>query len=63
MENCVTEEKKPTIEVPAVKETVATPAAAAPVVLSQAPPVSPSDAKPVVDKASSVVESPLSEKK
>jgi hypothetical protein len=38
-------------------------AAAAPLVLSQAPPVSPSEAKPTVDKPSSVVASPFAEMK
>lgn len=36
---------------------------AAPIVLSQAPPIAPSDAKPVVDKPSSVVASTLGEMK
>ena len=64
------EEKKATIDVQALQETLATrgalapqaiPAfvdsstASAPIVLSQAPPISPSDAPPVVDKPSSVV--------
>lgn len=37
--------------------------AATPIVLSQAPPFAASDAKPVVDQASSVVAHPLAEKK
>jgi hypothetical protein len=78
METGVTEEKKASIEVSAVQEIMATPVApvpraipafvdssrtAAPIVLSQVPPIAPSDARPVVDKASSIVESPLTEKK
>ena len=74
----MTEEKKATIEVPAVKEISATtvvsapqgiPAfvdsskTAAPIVLSSAPPIAASDATPVVDKASTAVESPPTEKK
>jgi hypothetical protein len=73
-EKSLTEEKKADIAVAAGATPVAAapqaiPAfvdsskTAAPVVLSQAPPPSPSDAKPVVDKASSVVASPLAEKK
>jgi hypothetical protein len=67
MEKNVTEEKKADIAVSAVKEGV--PAivdsskADAPIILSQAPAFSPSDAKPVVDKPSSVVAPPLAEKK
>jgi len=78
MEKNVTEEKKADIAVSAVQESVATPVAGtpqaipafvdsskadAPIVLSQAPIVAPSDAKPAVDKASSVIAPPLAEKK
>jgi len=74
----VIEEKKTDVEVVALKPTMAThiPASpqgipavvestkeAAPVVLSQAPPISPSEPKPVVDKASSIATHPLAEKK
>ena len=69
----MTEEKKADIAVAAVATNVAAasqaiPAmvdakTAAPIVLSQAPPFVPSDAKPVVDKASSVVAHPFAEKK
>ena len=74
----MTEEKKASIDVSTAKEIMATPVApapqaipafvdssktTAPIVLSQAPPMAPSDAKPSVDKPSSVVASPLSEKK
>lgn len=72
------EEKKMDVEVVAAGQSLAThiPASpqaipaivestkeAAPVVLSQAPPTSPSDPKPVVDKASPVVAHPLDDKK
>jgi len=74
MEKSLTEEKKTDIAVSAVATPVASvpqaiPAivdsskTAAPIVLSQAPPPPASDAKPVVDKASSVVAHPLPEKK
>lgn len=74
----MTDEKKTDIPVSAVKESSATPVAGSPqaipaivdssktvgpIVLSQAPPPGPSDPKPVVDKPSSVVASPLAEKK
>ncbi|MBI3857142.1 MAG: hypothetical protein HY293_15765 [Planctomycetes bacterium] len=65
----MTEEKKTGTETPAAAAPQAIPAivdsakAAAPIVLSQAPQMTASDAKPVVDKASSVVASPLADKK
>lgn len=68
----MTEEKKTIVEESAAKQTPAAPQAipaivestkeAAPV-LSQAPPLSPADAKPAVDKASSVVAPTLVDKK
>ncbi len=78
LEKNLTEEKKTDVEGVAVKQTLATqipanpqaiPALvestkeAAPIVLSQAAPVSPSDPKPLVDKASSIASHPLNEKK
>jgi hypothetical protein len=78
MEKSVTDEKKTDIPVPAVKESSAPQSAASPqaipaivdssnavgpIVLSQTPPAAPSEAKPVVDKPSSVVAPPLAEKK
>jgi hypothetical protein len=53
LEKSLTEEKKTGVE---------STAEAAPFVLSQAPPISSSDPKPVVDKASSVVAHPLDKK-
>ncbi|HVR86289.1 MAG TPA: hypothetical protein VMU54_18345 [Planctomycetota bacterium] len=67
------EEKKATVAVPAIATPVpAAPQAipaivdstnASPVVLSQAPPMGIADAKPAVDKPSSVVPSPFAELK
>ena len=70
LEKTLTEEKKPDVEVVTVQQTpqaipgmIQSTKEAAPVVLSQAPPFSPSDPKPVVDKPSSIVDHPLGEKK
>ena len=78
LEKNLTEEKKTDVEVGAGKQTLATqlPASpqaipaivestkeAAPIVLSQAPPISLSDPKPLVDKATSIASHPLDEKK
>jgi hypothetical protein len=73
MEKPMSEEKKATIEVPAIAAHVAAapqaiPAMvdstkAAPIVLSQAPTMGIADAKPAVEKASSVVASPVPELK
>ena len=78
LEKNLTEEKKTDIEVSAVKPAGATPIVAAPqatpaiveptkeaapAVVSQAPPIPPSEPKPVVVQASSVVAAPLGEKK
>ena len=74
----MTEEKKTDVEAGAAKQSKethvsASPQAipaivesakeAAPVVLSQTPPISPSEPKPVVDKPSSITTNPLGEKK
>lgn len=72
------EEKKTDVDALAVKPAVSTQTPASPqaipalvsstkedaaVVLSQAPPISPSEPKPAVDKASSISAHPLQEKK
>jgi hypothetical protein len=73
MEKTMIEEKKATVEAPAIQTPVAAVPQAipaivdstktAPVVLSQAPPMGIADPKPIVDKPSSVVASPLAELK